>query len=67
MTIQTAETDKDILKCWKALKELRPHLVEGNFLAMMKEMIAESYRLDFIEGEERFYHRITSFLQKPNY
>jgi len=52
MTIQTAATDKDILKCWKALKELRPHLVEDNFLTTLKEMISEGYRLDFIEGED---------------
>lgn len=52
MTIQTAETDKDILKCWKALKELRPHLSEETYPEMLKEMISEGYQLAFIEGEE---------------
>ena len=52
MTIQPAVTDTDILKCWKALKELRPHLVEDSFLTTLKEMLAEGYQLAFIEGEE---------------
>jgi ribosomal protein S18 acetylase RimI-like enzyme len=50
--IKTAQTDTDILKCWKALKELRPNLVEDNFLSLLKEMISEGYQLAFIEGEE---------------
>ena len=51
MTIQIAKTDQDILKCQLALKELRPHLSEENYLTILKEMITEGYQLAFIEGE----------------
>ncbi len=61
MTIQTAETGEDILKCWKALKELRPHLVEANFVSMVSKMISEGYQLAFIEGEEGYALSIAGF------
>ena len=61
MTIQIAETDTDILKCWKALKELRPHLVEDSFLATVKEMITEGYQLVFIEGEKDYAVSVIGF------
>jgi ribosomal protein S18 acetylase RimI-like enzyme len=49
--VQEAITDTEILKCWKAMKELRPHLEESSFLTLVKEMMQEGYRLAFIEGE----------------
>lgn len=52
--VQTAESDTDILKCWKVLKELRPHLVEERFLSLVKEMMSEGYQLAFIEGENGY-------------
>ena len=61
MTIKTAHTDNDILKCWKALKELRPHLVEESFLPMLKEMVSEGYQLAFIEGEEGYAVSVAGF------
>jgi GNAT superfamily N-acetyltransferase len=61
MTIQTAKTDKDILKCWKALQELRPHLKEDNFITLVREMMAEGYQLAFIEGEDGFALSIVGF------
>ena len=61
MIIQTAVTDIDILKCWKALKELRPHLLENNFLPAIKEMISEGYQLAFIEGENGYAVSIIGF------
>jgi ribosomal protein S18 acetylase RimI-like enzyme len=61
MTIQTAETGEDILKCWKALKELRPHLVEANFVSMVSDMITEGYQLAFIEGGEGYALSVAGF------
>ena len=54
MKIQTAVSDQDILKCWKPLKELRPHLEEAGFLSLIKNMISEGYQLAFIEGEDGY-------------
>jgi GNAT superfamily N-acetyltransferase len=52
--VQTAKTDADIQKCWKVMKELRPHLVEEQFLPLVKEMMSEGYQLSFIEGENGY-------------
>lgn len=51
-SIQIAQTDAEILKCWKALKALRPHLNEASYLQTIKGMIQEGYQLAFIEEEE---------------
>ena|SRR6478609_1173552 len=61
MKIQTATTDQEILKCWKALKELRTHLQEEHFLPLIKEMIAEGYQLAFIEGESGYALSVIGF------
>jgi ribosomal protein S18 acetylase RimI-like enzyme len=61
MQIQTAQTEKDILKCWKALKELRTHLTEENFVELIKNMIAEGYRLAFIEGDAGYAESVVGF------
>lgn len=47
--IQEAKTDEDILKCWLAIRELRPHLQEETFLDTVKSLRQEGYRLAFIE------------------
>ena len=49
MTIQTATTEQDILKCFDVLKALRPHLEQETYLATVQEMITEGYQLAFIE------------------
>ena len=49
MEIKEAFTDEDILRCWEALHELRPHLVKDKFLPTVKEMLGEGYHLLFIE------------------
>jgi len=51
MNIKLATTDSDIQKCWPAVKVLRPHLEEQQFLPMVKEMIAEGYKLAFVEED----------------
>lgn len=61
MVIQTAVTDTDILKCRKALKELRPHLPEATFLPLIREMIEEGYQLAFIEGDDGYALSVVGF------
>lgn len=54
MEIQIAQTNQDILKCWKVIHELRPHLEEASFLDLIREMIQEGYQLLFIEGDNGY-------------
>jgi len=54
MEIQIAQTDQDILKCWKVIHELRPHLEEASFLDLIREMMLEGYQLVFIEGDNGY-------------
>ncbi|HRI21979.1 MAG TPA: GNAT family N-acetyltransferase [Panacibacter sp.] len=49
MQIQIAKTEEDILKCWDVMHALRPHLIKGDFVSTVKEMITEGYQLCFIE------------------
>lgn len=51
MEIKLVKTDDDILKCWKAIKALRPHMDETDYLKIVKEMITEGYTLAFIEED----------------
>ena len=49
--VQIAETDEQILKCWDAIYALRPHLIEANFLALIRELQASGYVLAYIESD----------------
>ena len=61
MNIQLGETEGDILKCWKALHELRPQLLEASFITLTNEMMLEGYQLAFIEGEDGLAHSVIGF------
>lgn len=49
MEVKIAHSDNDILKCFKVVKELRPHLRKENFVSLVKKMMAEGYELAYIE------------------
>jgi GNAT superfamily N-acetyltransferase len=49
MHVQTAASADDIKKCWKVIHELRPHLVEEEFVTLVIGMMKEGYMLSFIE------------------
>lgn len=49
MQIQIAKTNTDFLKCFEAVKALRPHLTEEKFLDLIPTMTDESYSMIFIE------------------
>ena len=51
MEIKRCVSDNDIAKCWQVIGELRPHLIESEFIGSIKEMIGEGYQLAFIEED----------------
>ena len=48
-----AVTDEEIRKCFPVIAELRPHLVEENFLSLVYEMAQQGFRLAYIEQENQ--------------
>ena len=48
--VQIAETNEQILKCWDAVYALRPHLIEADFLPLIREMQASGYVLAYVES-----------------
>lgn len=52
MNIHFTETEEQLLKCYPALKELRPNLPEGfPYLMIMKTMISEGVKVAMLEAE----------------
>jgi len=43
--IKIAQSDEEILACFKAMKELRTHLIEDEFIARIKELMSDGYML----------------------
>ena len=52
MTIKTATTAADILKCRDAILELRPHLTDIDLVAIVQEMFSEGFKLIYAEAED---------------
>lgn len=48
MTIKLAETDADIARCFPVMQQLRPHLVETDFVARVRRMQLEGFHLAFL-------------------
>ena len=64
---QDAKTDQEIESCFDVMSGLRPHLGRDEFLATIRHMQAEGYRLAFIRENERVvavagYRMLTSLL-----
>ncbi|MBL9212954.1 MAG: GNAT family N-acetyltransferase [Opitutaceae bacterium] len=49
MKIALAHSDADIARCFAVMAQLRPHLVEGEFVARVRRMQAEGFQLAFLE------------------
>jgi GNAT superfamily N-acetyltransferase len=47
-TIYLAESDLDIARCFPVLRQLRPHLIENEFVPRIRRMSAEKYQLAFL-------------------
>ena len=50
-TIQLAETDGQIQRCFAVMAELRTHLIEGEFLERIRRQQREGYRLVCLEDD----------------
>jgi GNAT superfamily N-acetyltransferase len=50
---KNAETDAEINACFDVMSELRPHLKRDTFLATIRSMQADGYRLAFISENDK--------------
>jgi len=46
-----ARTDKEIESCFAVMAELRPHLVQDEFVSLVRDLEQGGFRLAFIEDE----------------
>ena len=54
MSIQLADTDDQIERCFPVMSQLRPHLVEREFLARVRRQFQQAgYRLAYLEEDGR--------------
>ena len=49
--IRDAETDDDLLACWPAMHQLRPHVDRDAFVARVREQQRTGYRLAFLRDD----------------
>ena len=49
--IRPATTDDEILRCFSVMRQLRPELRRDDFVATVRRMELEGYRLVFVEDE----------------
>jgi len=53
MSVIVAKTRKEILRCYPVMTQLRPHLVEAEFLTRVERQASEGYMLAFLEAAGR--------------
>ncbi|MGD8379268.1 MAG: GNAT family N-acetyltransferase [Gammaproteobacteria bacterium] len=53
MDIQLATSDAQIAACYPVMSELRPHIVETEFVARVREQMETGFRLAFLTVEGR--------------
>lgn len=49
MNISIATTDSEISACYPAMRELRPHIAEGQFLSRIRAQESTGYQLAFVQ------------------
>lgn len=52
-TIRLAQTDREIADCFDAMKQLRAELEETSFVALVRELMKDGYRLAYLRDDER--------------
>jgi GNAT superfamily N-acetyltransferase len=52
MAITIAKTDAEVMNCYPVMQELRPHILEDEFLARVRRQQASGYRLAFLRSDE---------------
>ena len=50
MNIRIATTDTEIAACYPVMQELRPHVVEGQFLSRIRSQEKVGYRLAYVQA-----------------
>jgi GNAT superfamily N-acetyltransferase len=60
-TIALAETDADIARCFPVMFQLRPHLIEAEFVSRIRRMQKESYRLAFLSDSAAAVRSVAGF------
>lgn len=51
--IHLASSDEEILACFPVMRQLRPHLVESQFLTRVRRQMAAGYRIAWLEAGGR--------------
>jgi GNAT superfamily N-acetyltransferase len=51
MTINVAESDAEIDSCFEVMSELRPHLKREDFVALVRNMAPQGYRLAYLTAD----------------
>lgn len=62
-SIALAETDADILRCFPVMAELRPHLIEADFVRRVRRMQPSGYQLAFLEDDTASVRSVAGFRQ----
>lgn len=52
MQVKIADTDADIARCFPVMAQLRPHLVEAEFVALVRRLERQGYCLAFVERDD---------------
>ena len=50
MNIRVATTDAEIAACYPVMRELRPHIAEGQFLSRVRNQENAGYRLAYVQA-----------------
>ena len=53
MEIKIAKTDKEIIRCYDTMSQLRPHIKKDDFLPRVKRQGKEGYKLAFVEDKNQ--------------
>ena len=61
ITLVLAESGRDIARCFPVMAQLRPHLVEAEFVARVRRTFAENYRLAFLADEAGVVRSVAGF------
>ena len=67
MSVHIAVTDEDLIRCYSAIRELRPHLTQSQFVAQVKRQIQNhGYQIVYIADQDSVVaaagYRIAEFL-----
>ena len=59
--ISLALTDSDIARCFAVMAQLRPHLIEADFVDRIRQMQADKFQLAFLEDELGVVRSVAGF------